>query len=389
MQLHQVKPREQNGRDTFERYRAQTRAAALAALAILEGADVDRVYCDFHDDYVVREIDGGNFLYCFVQVKTKAKANESWALNEVFGLKSRIKDQKKQDAASVASSFVGKLLVHTMNFPDNCKTVTFMTNVHVEDAIEEILSSLGDGTFGNKYAKVLIEKFEECFVANGEKLSPGEIKSKLSKLRFETDVQHIKEKNNNFEPIARDKIHEFSEVDLSHEETREVLVSLLDLVESKSAGVIDVLTASNVDARASVGINDLLDILSISRDAYNHLLTGGDPKAIKSASIMQRVMKAAGADDDEIEFCSRCKTDWDVWLRDNRNKLSEMDIMFITSKMDSVLQKIAKHSDSFRISALRGQVKDLARDLEENNVRFDLSEQQLLGGIFSALVRSR
>ena len=47
----ETKPaREQNGRDSFSRYRAQARSAAMAALSILEGGNIDRVYCDLHDE---------------------------------------------------------------------------------------------------------------------------------------------------------------------------------------------------------------------------------------------------------------------------------------------------------------------------------------------------
>ncbi|MDH8538569.1 dsDNA nuclease domain-containing protein, partial [Klebsiella pneumoniae] len=52
-ELHEVKPREQAGRDTLERYNAQIRAASIACLSILEGKDVKRVFCEFHDDFVI------------------------------------------------------------------------------------------------------------------------------------------------------------------------------------------------------------------------------------------------------------------------------------------------------------------------------------------------
>ncbi|EOI8018186.1 dsDNA nuclease domain-containing protein [Vibrio parahaemolyticus] len=86
-ELHNETPREQDGRDSFERYRAQVRSASIAALTILEGSEVDRIYCDLHDDFVKRRSNGGG--YDFYQVKTKSKQNHNWSLNEVFGIKSR------------------------------------------------------------------------------------------------------------------------------------------------------------------------------------------------------------------------------------------------------------------------------------------------------------
>lgn len=87
--FYSTKPREQVGRDTFLRYRAQIRAAALAALEILEGGEVDRVFCDYHDDFVIGKKVSGKQQYEFFQVKTRAKTSKNWTLNEVFGLKTR------------------------------------------------------------------------------------------------------------------------------------------------------------------------------------------------------------------------------------------------------------------------------------------------------------
>ncbi|MES9901811.1 MAG: dsDNA nuclease domain-containing protein [Sedimenticola sp.] len=87
--LETVQPREQSGRDALGGFRAQARSAALASLSILEGKEVDRVYCDMHDDFVVRINRGGQLFYVFYQVKTNKKQNHNWTLNEVFGLNSR------------------------------------------------------------------------------------------------------------------------------------------------------------------------------------------------------------------------------------------------------------------------------------------------------------
>jgi hypothetical protein len=52
--IHDKAPREEVGRDTTARFRMQFQAAAYATLEILSGNEVDRVYCDYHDDFVVR-----------------------------------------------------------------------------------------------------------------------------------------------------------------------------------------------------------------------------------------------------------------------------------------------------------------------------------------------
>lgn len=63
--LSTKKPREQSGRDSFGRFRAQCRSAAIAALSILEDKEIDRVYCDLHDDFVVRKLDENGYPSVF------------------------------------------------------------------------------------------------------------------------------------------------------------------------------------------------------------------------------------------------------------------------------------------------------------------------------------
>src|SRR5690606_18737475 len=50
--IHEKEPRETVGRNTVARFRMQFQPAAYAALEILSGKEIDRVYCDYHDDFV-------------------------------------------------------------------------------------------------------------------------------------------------------------------------------------------------------------------------------------------------------------------------------------------------------------------------------------------------
>ncbi len=52
--LHEVSPRENSGRDTIARYQSQFRAAAYESLSLLEDDVLDRVYCDYQDDYIAQ-----------------------------------------------------------------------------------------------------------------------------------------------------------------------------------------------------------------------------------------------------------------------------------------------------------------------------------------------
>ncbi|WP_228476996.1 dsDNA nuclease domain-containing protein [Pseudomonas aeruginosa] len=87
MKLHEVKARELNGRDTIHRFKAQFKAASLECLALLEDGAIERVFCDYHEDYVVKFVDDGEIYYRFVQVKTKTKQNHLYNILEIFGIK--------------------------------------------------------------------------------------------------------------------------------------------------------------------------------------------------------------------------------------------------------------------------------------------------------------
>jgi hypothetical protein len=387
VKLHEIKPREQAGRDTFARYKAQTRAAAIAALAILEASDIDRIYCDYHDDYVVRMTSGESIRYRFVQVKTKKKQNDNWSVNDVFGLKATIRDQKKQVSKSIKDSFVGKLLCHTVNFSDTCHQIVFLTNVNFDDRIEAMIADIQSGSFSDPLVGELTKRFNICFPTASGTLTEVEVKTRLAKLVIEADVEYVKEKEEAFFPLAREKIHEYSEIDLSRDETREIALALLALVEQKSAGQIVEFTEENIDRKTSIGIRDLLEILAISFDAYTSLLAGGDTKAIKTVSVIQRVMQAAGATSEEVDVCARCKTEWDTWLRLNRTVISEISLQALFAETERAFDTLIKNYGDFRVSKLRPHVLSLRQCLLDLDLLFDLRDEHLLGALLAVLVR--
>lgn len=67
------KPRETAGRDTILRFDYQFRRTAEASLQLLENGNLERVFCDLHDDYVLKIWENEKALFLFHQVKTKKK----------------------------------------------------------------------------------------------------------------------------------------------------------------------------------------------------------------------------------------------------------------------------------------------------------------------------
>lgn len=388
-ELHEVKPREQAGRDTLERYNAQIRAASIACLSILEGKDVKRVFCEFHDDFVIEKVIASDIRYTFVQVKTKEKLREIWKLRDVFGILKRKSAKNPQTDEMIRDSFIGKLLQHTINFGESCNEIVFLTNTHVDEDIENIIDDIVSETFSNTHCKLIIDSFNNCFISiqeDHEKLDIDAIKQKLKKLKFETDVEYIKSKHETFEILAKQKIFKFSEIELSHTEAKEILFSLLALVNSKSSVKINDCSSENIKKLAGIDIDDLLDVLSISKRAYYDFLDNGDEHALKSASVIERLLRKAGANDMEVDFFTRCKIKWDQWLRNNRHIISEFDYITIDREINATLDKLTFLHGNLFLSNLRTFINELYDSLHQNNLLHSLDKEALTASLFSRLV---
>lgn len=386
--LGNVAPREQDGRDAFARYRAQVRAAAIASLAILESKGTDRVYCDLHDDYVVRSNSGSGVCYKFVQVKTKAKPNENWTIGELLGIDGRVKDLSKHSPSAIRDSFIGKLLLHTVVFGEACEKVVFETNNHLSSQAESFDEDLRNKTFADKYVQLIVKIFNQCYSDKlTTPLSQADVENLVRKIFFETDVSHVKLKNIEFDSTVRKKIHEYSEIELTFEELNQILLKLLELVAEKSSGKIDEINEKNIDASASIGIDDLLDVLAISKSAYALLKAGEDPKAVKSASLIQRILGDAAKDPATVEYCSRCKIKWDAWYRKTRTNLTPLDLSVVTDGLALILERSLDWTRRVKLSAIQQPLRDLESNLISDPLFADLDKDTLLGGFFAEYIK--
>lgn len=339
---------------------------------------------------MVRLNDEDGIRYHFFQVKTKGKVNHLWKLHETFGLKQTIKNQSKQEAGNIQGSFVGKLLLHTVLFEKYCGKVIFQTNIHCDDVVLEVLKDIQTGKLEHKFTKALIEKFNECFFEDlWCELSDDQIKENLAKLDFEGDVQYLKSTNDTFESTVGDCIYKYSEIDLGRAERKEIIYKLMELVDRKTCDVIHEIDLKTIEERAGISIEDLLNVLSISKDAYRILSQGGDPNAIKSASIIQRLLKNGGAGNQQVEYASRCKTEWDEWYRSNRHKLPEFELNAITQEIGKRVSDSMDHKDALVLLDLKSDISKLKKYLKSKNLLHDLNQNLILGAIFSELVRGR
>ncbi|MHA6912110.1 dsDNA nuclease domain-containing protein [Ralstonia pseudosolanacearum] len=380
--IHDKEPRETIGRETTNRFRMQFQAAAFAALEILSGRDVDRVYCDYHDDFVVRRSSGDSIEYHFFQVKTKGRANQQWKVNEIFSLKKQGKLDTEEKLAAVRDSIAGKLFVHTIEFGEQCREVTVLSNVHFQDDVFEVQEHLKTGKSNRTHITQLIEKFSEIFSPHVP-LSDDQLKAARSKLSL-MQVSHLGDTLEPFADAARNAIWKHSEIDLHKHEVDEIANSLVALVESKSCSPISGLSKDKIDLVTGVGLDDLLKVLSISTTVYKNLLEGGDLAAIRAASILQRQLKTAGAPESMIETASRAKVSWDVWLRTARHTFPEFDLELLLNDID------ARCRAWILSGSVLGDLRDKIDEVLNSNLakKFPpLDINLLLGGFCASIVR--
>ncbi|MGO4158595.1 dsDNA nuclease domain-containing protein [Cupriavidus sp. YAF13] len=340
-----VAPGEDVGRDTVSRFDMQFQAGAFAALQILEGTGIDCVYCDFHDDFVVRRQVDGKTLYHFFQVKTKKKLNHQWSLAEIFALRKRGQQKDGASLKNVRASFGGKLLMHAVVFDEACYEATLLSNVHFDDDVVDAVEALRCQLPSCKASKFLSENFSAIFSLCDD--DSGKASAFLSKLSLRPAVHYIGQEREAFANASRTAIYKYSEIDLDFYETERIANGLVDLAYRKSRTSLQGVAPADIAGRVGIELDDLLEILSISRGAYDALQRGVEEKVLKQASVIQRWLKHAGARDDMIEFASQQKVNWDLWLRNARHTYSPMDLSLLLDRIDGLYARWAQSGEGF------------------------------------------
>lgn len=386
--LASIGPREQAGRDAIKAFSSQFQAAGYAALEILDGGPVTFVYCDFHDDYVVKLESSGGDLYRFSQVKYKLKRNHQWKPFDLFGVPLQ---GSKIDPDAVKNSFCAKMFEHIVNFGDQCESIILETNVHFHDKVEELCLSVEDGDFSHLDLPIY-KKIKGAFLEHfsSTKFDSHVVCYHLEKFfsvfKLMPASSYLNEGGGEFEMHAGQRIYRYSEIDLSQKEKESIAKSLIELVRSKSVGRIGPnIMEEELNKLAGIGLDDLLSILSISRRAYMALSSGGDKKAIKNTSILQRILKDWGCSEDIIVFCSEMKNEWDEWLRINRHDIAPLDLTFLIDRLYKLIKAIEKVEDPF--VQLKIEIDYLYSSLATEIKERDISKEILLGGVMASIVR--
>lgn len=379
--LHEVPAREQNGRDAIARFKAQYRAAAFQCLGLLKDAEVVAIYCDLHDDYVIKRIKDGEEYYDFFQVKTNNKKGFQWKVSDIFGFK-KIKEQV---TSNILDSFFGKLMCHAVEFGDSCNTVNIQSNKDFNEDVYDIEGQFNTAVGTHKAYLYIKKEFKNIF-PNSSSFDESDIEACLSKFKVEGASEIVDIEGVNYLPLSRHAICENSEVDLSLEEVVEIIIGLLGLVENKSSGIIEKWEKSEIDKHASVCLDDVLGLMTISPTAYRYLKDGGDANALKHTSIIQRFFQETNASDGLIEYLCLCKSQYDQWNSDRKHFLNEFDFnLFKADVNDMVVSwfKTGCGNKSFLKMA-----NDYKRDSQSIIVK-GMDANVVVGALLSEVVRQK
>lgn len=341
--LTDKKPRENSGRDVIKRFNYQFRKTAEASLKLLDDKSLERVFCDYQDDYVLKVIEGNEAVFLFHQVKTKKKESEIFGRNDVFGItETKSKNFKKGKGKK---SFGGKLFYHHLNFGKSCKSVHIITNALFKDELEKLISDAKSSSDYNKLngSNNLASRIIEYFQSEFKDATQENIFEFLNKLNLEPSAGKLNPNPGDQEATYLARIYNYTEVSLEQSQADRIAAALYELIRQKSiADIPSDVTENDLNKYASIDFWDVFKILSISKSAFEELKAGGDPKALKSASILQRILKRCNATEEMVVAASKAKVLWDNWIRDHRHTMVEADYFALERKTKRVLDEFVQ-----------------------------------------------
>lgn len=387
VRLGHVEPRERVGAQTGRKYEYQYERTARAALDLLaDGGKHVCVYCDWHDDYVV-EIGSPPTRYVFHQVKGRKSSQGPWKFNEFFGvLKKKTEKPAKQPALVDATAIVPRMLLHYKNFGNSCAGLAFVTNAGLDPGLSEFLEAVGRSQGENDLpaeSRPAFQHLARAFIAADPPLatSIADLFSWLHGLTVHTDRGHLGDADAALLELA-DVVERYSEIELLQRESKQIAREIVSRVRDKVAHSTTVVPATDEQLRLDKGINvvELLNVLSLSAQAYELLKAGEGPDTVKTLSRLQRFCQKNGLQDYIVPI-SGFKADWDVWRTIERHFLSSVDYVLLERKAREVLQA------GLPIEKTVAEAKDIAKQFAHLTAT-PLTPESVLGLVFSLAAQS-
>lgn len=328
--LHELQA-EQIGARTGELFEYQYHQAAHATLLLLDG-EVHRVYCEWHDDYVLETISAN---YDFHQVKTRSKKQGLWHISDFFGTPKKTRAKKAKPADK--TSFFLKMFDTWLQFEASTRASVWVSDNGLDDAFQALLdhakkspsasAAATDATF-----MYIVDSVSQVRAA----LTVDTLYRFLRQFRHETALGTVEELQACRAMIA-DRMIEVSEVDVLYSETRQMMVSLVSMVRKKSHHKAKTPIDPDVLATTkAVTLNELLEILALSPEGYRALKETGR-QAVRTLSRLHRWCQSLGWPKETIPYVCALKAGWHVWWNANRHVLNPLDELSLRLAVKQIL----------------------------------------------------
>jgi hypothetical protein len=380
--LGQIEPRERVGAQTGRKYEYQYERTARAALNLLaDGATHICVYCDWHDDYVA-EIGSPPTRYIFHQVKARKSSQGPWKFSDFFGvLKKKTGEPSKTPPAIAMDAIIPLMLLHYKNFGNSCAGLVFVTNAGLDSGLSDFLQTIRDANKESDLSGETKKAFQHMahgYMATDPALTatPPELFTWLRGIQVFTDQGNLEDQNAALSELA-DVVVDYSEIDLSQRQEKQIAREIVSRVRGKVAHSTTVVPASDQQLRQDKGIviSELLNVLSLSSQAYEQLKAGEGRDAVKTLSRLQRFCLKSGLNEHILQICG-FKAQWDIWRTIERHFLTSADYMLLESKARDVLMA------NLTIEKVVAEAKDIAKQFNGLTAT-SLTPEHVLGLIFS------
>jgi hypothetical protein len=384
--LGHVEPRERAGAQTGRKYEYQYERTARATLDLLNDAHRHVcVYCDWHDDYVV-ETGEPPTRYLFHQVKGRTSSQAPWDFREFFGVSLKKDKPAKKPATVNSKAIVPRMLLHYANFGPNCAGIAFVTNAGLDPTLSEFLHAVTGAADVNALpadTRIAFDHLARAYAATTPPLaaSAEDLFAWLQGLVVHTDQGHIENADAALLEIAA-VVFDYSEIELGQRQARVIAREIVEQVRRRVSHRMTVVPASDEQLRRDKGVvlRDLLNVLSLSADAYEALKAGAGSETVKTLSRLQRFC-AKHEMADLIVHISEFKAGWDAWRTVERHNVSGADFVLLQNRAHEVLR------GELTMVRVVAEAKDIAKQFANIGVT-ELTPENVMGLIFSIAAES-
>lgn len=380
--LGHVEPRERAGAQTGRKYEYQYERTARAALDLLDDdAKHVCIYCDWHDDYVI-ETGQPPTSYIFHQVKGRKSSQSPWTFSEFFGIRRKQSaSPAKRPPAVSTDAIVPRMLLHYQTFGDSCAGLAFVTNSGLDVALAEFLRAIAnapDAASLSAGIRIALQHVAHGYETTKPPLASSEavLFAWLRCLVVHTDQGQLENQDAGLLELA-DVVVNYSEIDLLQRQAKQIARDIVTEVRRRVAHSTTVVPASDEQLRRDKGlaVKEILNVLSLSTEAYQQLKAGQGRDSVKTLSRLQRFCQKHGMTDHIIQICE-FKALWDTWRTTERHFVSSVDFMLLEKRAQNLLRT------DLTLEKAVAEAKDIAKQFQ-NVTATPLTPEQVMGLIFS------